>query len=481
MNNRHAILAAALCLCACSGPERAPHQPIQGVDTPETKVENPHDLPKEKKETEKKEPVSAGVPAAPELPAAQPANHEEPAQEARGHFLDRFVKQVAAAHKAAPGIVAVFPALSRIPDRDAFHVNGLGEHLMTETAVRLEAEGVRGVLAGAGLVNDIQASNRGLDSLRGIDDVYWLADRVGAAYAVFGTAEKRVFDRTKRDEHLEVWWECRRVADRSPVATIRERLTDGALATELTRWFRQESAFRIGDQAPKFQPSADAELRLASRQLTGMVAGKHGGWLKGKRVTVLPTSLRCLAGERAELQAWAAEFEQAFDDAEKKAEQAGNTDPAQAALQSGPVTIAGKEHKTFAVALEAFRARRVAMQASAGGELAADLGRMLAENLRAAARDSFELVAEDGERDALLAAIRREARAVAQAEGVDPLTAATLRARGTQVMVASTLRPYLKSYQLRVLLRDFGSGQSVSEAVDLDEQFKEPIDKILAR
>ena len=35
-------ISAGLTACA-GGPERAPHQPIQGVDTEKTEVENPHD------------------------------------------------------------------------------------------------------------------------------------------------------------------------------------------------------------------------------------------------------------------------------------------------------------------------------------------------------------------------------------------------------------------------------------------------------
>jgi hypothetical protein len=39
-------LVAALALSACKGgPERAPHQPIQGVDTEHNEVQNPDDVP----------------------------------------------------------------------------------------------------------------------------------------------------------------------------------------------------------------------------------------------------------------------------------------------------------------------------------------------------------------------------------------------------------------------------------------------------
>jgi hypothetical protein len=48
-----ASLAAPLVVTGCSGPERAPRQPITGVDRPAGDRSNPYDEPEEKEEEKK--------------------------------------------------------------------------------------------------------------------------------------------------------------------------------------------------------------------------------------------------------------------------------------------------------------------------------------------------------------------------------------------------------------------------------------------
>ncbi len=470
-------------LSGCAGPERAPHQPIKGVDTFDNKVDNPNDKTTPGRtvdatpESRETPPVAAPTPT----PTTPRDTATPPAAGGRTGFLDAFIVKVARATQQQPGIVAVLPALSREEPGKTLYVNGLGEWLATETADGLEREGVRGVLSGAGLVNDLKAANRGLDSWRGLDDVYWMADRVGAAYVVSGTAYVREFDRMSRDESLDIVWECRRTSDREVVASIRERLGAGAQAQELFRFYKLDSDWRIGADAPPFAPSFEAEFRILAQQLALRVAGKHGRALAGKNVRVMPTTLRSNAGVGADLQTFASAFDRAFAVEERKAAAAGNTDAELATLATGPVTVAGKEYATFGAALDAFRERWNTYKASPAGALAVDIARNVTERLRAATGDSFRVLPDETDREALLGVIRGEARAYRNDAAVDPQSIAALRARGADFLIETTLRPALATYQLRLVLRDLRTGTELTEAVDVDPMFKDEMEKVVGR
>ncbi len=353
---------------------------------------------------------------------------------------------------------------------------------MEETAAGLEREGVRGILAGGSLTNDIKASNRGLDAWRAPDDVYWLADRIGAGYVVQGIAQVKIFDAGRRDEAVELLWECRRLPDRSVVATMREEVARGPLAAQLYRRARIDSAWRIGNEAPPFRPVLDAELRILAGLLAQRVADKQGKLLAGKSVRVFPSVFRCNAGEGAALQAAADEIERAYTILLRKAAAAAEGGDAEAAaLESGPLTIAGKKHDTLGAAIDAFGASFEAYKASPIGGLAVDLSRLVTERLRAATGDAFRVLADDGDRRRLLAIIRSEARSYRRDAAVDADTIAQMRARGTDLVLETVLRPTLKTYQLRLVLRDLRTAQEITEAIDVDGLFQAELDQMLGK
>jgi hypothetical protein len=484
-------LAAACFFVACAGPERAPRQPIPGVDTPDVKVTNPHDQtgpgapaepPRQPPPTAVADPVPEVTPPAVNPPA--PSVPSNPPATKAGGLLDGFVQKVAAEVKGAPGIVAVFPAMAQSGEGNqrGYSINGLGEWLMEETAAGLEREGVRGILAGGSLTNDIKASNRGLDAWRAPDDTYWLADRIGAGYVVQGIAQVKVFDAARRDEAVELLWECRRLPDRSVVATMREEVARGPLAAQLYRRARTDSAWRIGNEAPVFRPVLDAELRILAGLLAQRVADKQGKLLAGKSVRVFPSVFRCNAGEGAALQAAADELERAYTNLLRKATAAAEGGDAEAAaLESGPVTIAGKKHDSLGAAIDAFGAAFEAYKASPIGGLAVDLSRLVTERLRAATGDSFRVLADDGDRRRLLAIIRSEARSYRRDAAVDADTIAQMRAKGTDVVLETVLRPTLKTYQLRLVLRDLRTAQEITEAIDVDGLFQAELDQMLGK
>lgn len=481
-------LAAACFLTACAGPERAPHQPIQGIDTPDVKVDNPHDkVGGTTGGTAVATPVApTPPPVAVTPPAAEPANGNQgniaPKPVAMG-FLDAFVQKVAAAHRTAPGVIAVFPALARSGEGNqrVYAVNGLGEWLMEETAAGLEREGVRGILAGGSLIGEIKASNRGLDALRGLDDVSGLADRIGAGYVVMGTAQQRTYDLRTRDEAIEIVWECRRLPDRAVVATLREEATQGPLVQQLARRLRGESTWRIGAEAPQSQPSLDAELRWVASILAQRVAEKHGKLLAGKSVRVMPAVFRQNAGAGADLQAFADQWERSFATAERKLAGSEVANAEVAALEAGPVTIAGKPFDSHGAALDAFRAQWEAYKSSPVGGLAVDVSRLLTERLRAASGDSFRVLSDDGDRGRLLSIVRSEARAHRLDGAMDERSIAMLRANGTDLLLEPVLRPALKTYRLSFVLRDLRTAEEIPESIDIDEQFHGELDRLLGK
>ncbi len=197
----------AFLVSSCGGPERAPAQPIPGVDVSHPEGTNPRDF------------HGAGT--------TQP-------------FLGSLVQGVSAAQKVEPGVVAVFPALSYDAEQKVAVVNGLGEYFARETTDALLEAGVS-VLSGGDLVNALRAANFPLAAYRSVADALTGAAQVKAAYVVTGTVDRMVFDLARRDEVLEIDWYCRKVKDGEIVARYRDRLTAGPLAEKLMRYYRQGS------------------------------------------------------------------------------------------------------------------------------------------------------------------------------------------------------------------------------------------------
>ncbi len=211
------ILIALLGLASCgSSPERIPHKKIPGVDTDRT-----YD------------------------PNRRSSSYLRSKSPAEANFLRQFVADLVAAHREKPGVIAIFPALTRTSDQAESHVNGLGEFLMDETATNLEEEGVQEIVAGSGLQNDLLAKDSGLHELRGNEDVYVLSKKIEADYFVFGSVERKIFNRIEKDETLQINWVCKRAADRATVAAYRSKLEDGPLAEQLHRYYQTSSKWDI--------------------------------------------------------------------------------------------------------------------------------------------------------------------------------------------------------------------------------------------
>lgn len=452
-------LLGALCVAGCAGgPERTPKTPVKGVDTETNEVANPDD---------DKGPGRGGSARAPTGRAA---------------FLGSFVGQLTSAHREDPGVIAVFPAISRAPDSSKIEVTSLGDFLMEETADSLEVEGIPGVLAGADLVDELAAANRGLDSLRGLDDVYALGDRIGAKYVVFGTADARTFDRLGRDQNLEIRWTAKRVADRQTVASYDQNLSSGTLARDLYRYYEQPGNWQVGAEARPFQPSVQREARILGSMLAREIATEHNDDLRGRSVRVEPTVVSSRSGARAKVQEFAAEVERRMRETQQElAADPEAVDLERTALRHGPVTIQGQEYATVGDAVDAYRAMRNETQTTAVGDLENDIAASLSEELREAMDGNIKLLIGDDDRDLIMNVLRREARASRMNQSVDPAMLVEMRANGTQILVLSTLRLDLDTYKLRATVIDVNTGEKFPHSVDFDPMFNDALNETLNR
>jgi len=477
------LVAAMLLTTGCGGPERAPHQPITGVDRPaDTRAPNPHDKPEEA--PPETPPSTRNQPVTPlEQPGgAQPMAAPAPVPAGlpgKAGLLSPFVDEIAKTVQKNPGIVAIFPALTRNNALSTVEVNGLGQRLAEETTEALQMQGLNPV-SGEELKNDILASNRGLDEFRSVADVFWLADRIGAAYAVYGTVQKKVYDRMARDEQLDIKLQCIQVQNRSSVARLDKRLTSGRMARDLYRDYTQSSSWKIGQAAPPFKPTIGAEVKFATESLVRKIVADHGKALAGKRIAIDPVLIRSVSGSMAgNFQAFTTSFLRCFDKAERDASAKGSTNPEVAALDRGPFTIRGKEYKTLASALEVIESRRAAVRTSPAGELSLDISRALAESFTKAGGTTINILADGLNRTGILNLIKREVRS-AQGDGaVDQDTIQELRMKGAQLLVRSTFRPFMRSYQFRIMVLDVNTGKVItSSSIDFDPRFKPDLDTL---
>jgi len=431
------VIATAVLVCGCGSAEKVDHKPPSAID--------------------------AEAPKKPRRPIIGP-----------------FVDEINSAVQRSPGIVAVFPALSPLPtSKQDMHVNGLGERLAREVADEFRLVGVN-PLAGDELRNDILATNRGLSEFKTVADVFWLADRIGAEYAVYGTAEHKVYDRIKRDERLDVKLMCMRVSNRTTVARLARDFSGGKMGRELFRDYRQPSSWKVGPEAPPYTPSVDAEVKWATRILVRQVIRKAGDELKSRTVAIDPTVIRGVSGSGAgNFEAFTESFLREFEKAERAATAKGATNPEVDALDHGPVTIQEKEFKTLGDVLDLIEQKRAARRTSRAGQLSIDISRMIAEVLADAAAGTFEVLADETSRQSVLNLIKREAK-LAQEEGaIEPGTIGELHAKGAQLLLRATLRPFMRSYQFRMIVLDVSTGKVVStESLDIEGRFKKDLDEL---
>jgi hypothetical protein len=150
-----------------------------------------------------------------------------------------------------------------------------------------------------------------------------------------------------------------------------------------------------------------------------------------------------------------------------------------AALDHGPVTLQEKEFKTLGDVLDLIDQKRAALRTSRAGQLSLDISRMIAEQLRDAAAGTFDVLADDPSRQSILNLIKREAKTAREDGAIDPNTVGELRAKGAELLLRATLRPFMRSYQFRLIILDVTTGKAVaSESLDIEARFKKDLDEV---
>ena len=222
-----AVVVAGLFSAGCGSPERAPRQPVSGVDRPW--------------------PEDGG-----------PSEEEDQARVLRRESLDAFVGDLLKAREAQTGPVAVFWPLSDSQlRRGDTRITGLGERVAQEVADELRAAGITPI-AGETLINDIKAAGRCLHDLRGVDDVFWLAQKISAVYVAYGYVNVRDHNRLRGERELAIDLHCKRLGDNKDVARLQRTFPHGRKNQKFFREFDRPSQIAIGDAAVPCPP-ADRE------------------------------------------------------------------------------------------------------------------------------------------------------------------------------------------------------------------------------
>lgn len=373
------------------------------------------------------------------LPSLSEPKPGAPADGLRGSDpLDPFIVKILPELARSPGPVAIFPPLTG--DR----VTLLGERLAGRLAERLGDHGVE-TWHDESLRAAFHRANRGLDSLQMTSDVFWLARRIGARQAVYGTIQLM-------GEEVRVYFQCLDVESLNPLARLRVTLSD-ANSLELAR---RDAAIQIGSRAPPHEARLEPELEHLVSRLTLAIAEKHADAFAGHVLAVDPALVQGVGGRSGrELES----LTRGFLEASKRS---GGRDV--------PVAVSGRRYPSLDAALDAIEDRRADRMTARVGALAMKLAQTVAHTLRKSGSGSFQVEATRTSRANLVTLLKREADDQAK----DPALLEDVRAQGADVLVRCSLRPFMRSHRLSVLVLDAHTGKIVDKAsADLLPRFHE--------
>lgn len=469
------LSAAALLVsipAGCGGPEKAPRQPISGVDRPVDPAPEEHSGGTSMNSHSDSDPSAAG-PTGSEEPL--PPIAERPPIEARATTagdLEAFIAAIAAEARGSSGFVAVFWPISPRPldqagvaSPNGKYVNRLGERLADQIATGLQAEGVK-TLGGSELINDLMAANRSLASFCELSDVFWLGERLGAPYVVYGTTQVISYEALRQDRVLELRLWAKHLPTNRTIALLQRDYREGAQAQQYYKEYVLPSQVPICTDAAQSAPSLENELEMTTRLLAGRVAAKVGEAMAGKVAYFEPLQTPASRMAMLELTALQDSFLRGFADAGSD-------------LRKGPAKVGSQTYTTWGEALDEIGHRRRQFEASPAGSKS----RELAANIESVLEQSgvqFISGLEDGAADALLRRVRAEAFRARAEESIDENTLAFLQASGSAFLVRSSLTPNLESWRLRLSVFDLNSGRKIAdEAATLPASLSASIERAL--
>lgn len=478
------LLVASLGCVACQSPERAPRQPVSGVDRPADDRSSRSDA-----SHDEETPVADAGSSAAEVPDEGAAVVSSSASDTGvassstsspysyawiGEFVDRVAPKL-----PAGATVAVFWPMSPHPnDSNRWTVNALGERVAEEITDALATTGAEPI-AGTTLQDQVATTNRGLGWLEDSRAALPLAQRMDADFVIYGTIERRIFDRMNRDEHLAVRLACHSLDERRDVApALRAEIP--ARDRDAYKEYRLPGSVAVGRDAAPTRPSLDLEFQILVRMLVRQIVSEADVELRGKRIVVERTDLPVERESDAQLAVLQDAVTRRYESALEAASREDVDDPRAEVLASGPVEVLGKSYPTFADAFDRIRSQRAARDATRTGQLARDLGRTIAETL-ARYHGEVELASDATDRERLLDVIRREVRSAREDGAVDEATIAELRADGADLLLTSSIRKLFDGYELRASLVDLRSGRSITASpMPFEAVFDAPLDELFA-
>ena len=438
------VLAAAFSASGCRGPERAPHQPIEGVDVPREELGAIDPAVSGHTST-----VDGGVGA---RQAAEELLDPTP------HWLRTFAEEAGEIIRHRPGEVAVFPALTRDAE-GAVSFDGLGEYLSEETQAGLLARGVRAV-GGLTLESRLRAVNRSAGDYVDEWSALVLARGVETDYVVYGSVRfGHVGRRLDRAERIEVDWRCHDLRDDREVLRLRRTVDRDPDFTLLAAEAQQPSPWTWGASEGSVAVELERWVDRAFERLLEAGVLNDPDRAGERNVAVLPTVLPATGDTSRRFVEFAVAFQRAHAEARGRAE--GEE------YWEQPVTVGSARYPTLLAALDELRVLREQLERSSAGRTGEWVAGRLQRRLQAEGWHTV-LGPFDRGRDALLLIVQDEASRAALEGSVDDSGIAWIRAANARAILRSRIEE-LPGGELELTLTwlefDPETSRSVSEPV----------------
>jgi len=363
-------------------------------------------------------------------------------------------------------MVAVFPGLSPSAATAAVRSSALGDEISRKIAagVRSRLPTVEVPTFGAlkTLINQI--ANRGLSDVLSPEDLFFLADRIGAQIVVIGKIRGTIDKRYRTLEEIAVSYEARDVAT-GRVLKVAERTLSAsqAKALRIVSKYERGGEWKLGAYAPPFKISLDRELNYVILRTILSLMAQTRDTLKGHRLAVAPTLTEGFHDPAA------ADFLRAFNEEwtslAKKANPWIGGDAREKALDTGPVTIMGTRFNTLREARDQLRVLQRQAKLSVSGRLSREMTELIHREIQRQAGNDFKVTLSYGDRRQIEDFIQRERRIYEETGSIDPDSIARLRTSGAEYLLVSRFRQAGPMYTLEAYVLDMKTGEGVGPRV----------------
>jgi len=393
-------------------------------------------------------------------------------------IVDRTVRACIAARPQ--GLIAVFPALSPSPATKAVRTSLLGDDISERIAGRLrkELQGVEIPTFGAlrTLIN--QVGNRGLSDILSPEDLFVLADRIGADLVVIGTIRGVVDKRYKTLKELRFRFEAREVATARTLGVAAKTVPGNDPAVRaLAERYKMTGAWRVGVYAPPFTPSLDRELNYVVLRTVSSLLVRARSALRGHRVAVAP--VRTEGYQSNEVNDFLRAFNEELASLAKQVNPFLGGDPREKALDLKPVVILGKKFNSLREARDHLRVLQRRAKLSLSTRLSREMTELLYEELLRQAAGDFTVTLSLEDRRQIEDFIATENRIYDETGSIEPETIAKLKTKGAEYLVVGRFRQEGPIYVLDAYILDMRTGMRIGNRVSfaLDSRLTEEINR----